>query len=256
MNINVICSLASLTTQSSPRRDSGMSVLNLRNIDNDWVVVEDENNVYGRPADMGKTFNVYTPNHETLKWEDGSFMEQESDSNFLRFDEAREENVYHQGEFGERIVTEDGLDLINVEDATVEPSVPQLFLSERSIELEGSGMYLEDGDRLVSETGQSFIQEYGSEVGIHSYVPFGSTFQSLNTITGQRTFDISYYIKDESDDDILLETGTGTLMSEVSKPEGLRISDLTDYYPNLHIPEFDQVRKRTNITYSAYIKSA
>ena len=45
-------------------------------------------------------------------------------------------------------------------------------------------------------------------------------------------------------------------MSEVSKPEGLRISDLTDYYPNLHIPEFDQVRKRTNITYSAYIKSA
>ena len=273
MNINVICSLASLTTQSSPRRDSGMSVLNLRNIDNDWVVVEDENNVYGRPADMGKTFNVYTPNHETLKWEDGSFMEQESSSNFLRFDEARAENVYHQGEFGERIVTEDGLDLINVEDATVEPSVPQLFLSERSIELEGSGMYLEDGDRLVSETGQAFIQEYGSEVGIHSYVPFGSTFRSLNTITGQRTFDISYYIKDESDDDIALEdgepkeisgsanpryntAGASFLMSEVSKPEGLRISDLTDYYPNLHIPEFDQVRKRTNITYSAYIKSA
>ena len=273
MNINVICSLASLTTQSSPRRDAQTSVLNLRNIDNDWVVVEDENNRYGRPADMGKTFNVYTPNQENLVWEDGSFVEQESPSNFLRFEEARAENVHYQGMFGERIVTEDGLDLFNVEDATVSPDVPQLFLSERSIELQGSGMYLEDGDRLVSEAGQAFIQEYGSEVGIHSYVPFGSTFRSLNTITGQRTFDISYYIKDESNDDIALEDGEPTeidgsanprynsagasfLMNEVSKPEGLRISDLTDYYPNLHIPEFDQVRKRTNITYSAYIKSA
>ena len=124
---------------------------------------------------------------------------------------------------------------------------------------------MEDGDHMVFETGQALLQENMSNVGIHSYVPFGSTFRSLNTITGQRTFDISYYLKQDNGsasnsgthgDDILLENGHGALMSEVSKPEGLRISDLTDYYPNLHIPEFDQVRKRTNITYSAYIKSA
>jgi hypothetical protein len=171
-------------------------------------------------------------------------------------DERLAANVYHQGEFGERILSEDGVDLFALEDATIVSETTH-FVSERSIELESGGFYFEDGDRVVSETGQVFIQEDMSEVGITSYVPLGTTFRSLNTITGQQVYNIAYYLKDESDDDILLETGTGTLMSEVSKPEGLRIQDLTSYYPNMELPEFqNQERKRTNITYSAYIKSA
>jgi hypothetical protein len=117
-----------------------------------------------------------------------------------------------------------------------------------------------------------------SEVGITSYVPFGSTFRSLNTITGQQTYNIAYLFKQENGtasnsgthgDDIALEdgipfgesdynsAGSSFLMREDSKPEGLRMQDLTEYYPNMFIPEFEnQERKRTNITYSAYIKSA
>ena len=61
----------------------------------------------------------------------------------------------------------------------------------------------------------------------------------------------------DTDDKIGLESGTGAIMSEDSNPEGLRMQDLTEYYPNMFVPEFEnQERKRTNITYSAYIKSA
>ena len=54
-----------------------------------------------------------------------------------------------------------------------------------------------------------------------------------------------------------MEDGYGNILSEESEPEGLRVSDLNDYYPNLFIPEFEKRElKRTNITYSAYVKSA
>ena len=226
--------------------------LNITNKDYDWFVSENER----RPSDQGKVIQIYTPSEESLVLEDGGLILDEPIPNYLRMDERLAANVYHQGEFGERILSEDGVDLFALEDATIISETTH-FVSERSIELESGGFYFEDGDRVVSETGQVFIQEDMSEVGITSYVPLGTTFHSLNTITGQQVYDIAYYLKDESDDDILLETGTGTLMSEVSKPEGLRIQDLTAYYPNMELPEFkNQERKRTNITYSAYIKSA
>ena len=228
------------------------TTLNLTQKDNNWLVIENER----RPADKGIVTQLYTPSEEDLLLETGSKILDEPVPNYLRMDDRDVANVYHVGEFGERIISEDGVDLICLEDATTPLEITH-FVSERSIELESGGLYYEDGDRVVSETGQVFIQEDMSEVGITSYVPLGTTFRSLNTITGQQVYDIAYYLKDESDDDILLETGTGTLMSEVSKPEGLRVQDLNEYYPKMFMPEFEnQERKRTNITYSAYIKSA
>jgi len=256
LNITVINSVASAITQSSPRLDAAMSVLNLRNIDNGWVVVEDERNRYGRPADQGKTFQSYTPStEETLIFEDGSVILRETGPEYLRFEERLAINVTVQGESGERIISEDGNDLFNLETATtIEPV--EHFVTERSIEVE-SGLYSELGERLLMETGTPFIQEGVSETGLTSFVPFGSTLRTLNIITGQQTYDISYYVKDESDDGVMLETGTGNVLSEDSKPEGLRINDLDTYFPNLHLPEYElQARKRTNITFSAYIKSA
>ena len=261
-NINVINSFATVYgTQKSPRLDDSMSVLNIANKDYDWLVVESER----RPSDQGKIIQINTPVEEDLILEDGGLILDEPVPNYLRYDERKAEDVYHVGEFGERIISEDGSDLICLEDATTTLEITH-FTTERSIELESGGLYFEDGDRVVSETGQVFIQEDMSEVGITSYVPFGSTFRSLNTITGQRTYNIAYLFKQENGsasnsgthgDDILLEDGHGALMREDSKPEGLRVQDLTEYYPNMFLPEFEnQERKRTNITYSAYIKSA
>ncbi len=330
-NVNIINSFATVYgAQSSPRLDDQMSVLNIASKDYGWLVVESER----RPSDQGIVIQVNTPSEEDLILEDGGLILDEPVPNYLRYDERKAENVYHVGEFGERILGENGTDLICLEDATTTLEITH-FTTERSIELESGGLYYEDGDRLVSETGQVFIQEDMSEVGITSYVPFGSTFRSLNTITGQQTYDIAYYLKDETfkdageatfnatanavsnsttvtfgsaintdiqvgdevigtnlterptitaiagnklsitlsnaitiangtvlkfidtDDKIALETGTGAIMTEESKPEGLRMQDLTTYYPNMFLPEFEnQERKRTNITYSAYIKSA
>lgn len=228
------------------------TALNLASKNNGWLSIENER----RPSDKGKVYQFYTPSEEELILEDGGRIEIEPVADYIRFEERIAENAHFQGEFGERILSEDGVDLFNLETATTLEET-KYFVTERSIELERGGLYFEDGDRVVSETGQVFIQEDMSEVGVTSYVPLGSTFRSLNTITGQQVYDIAYYLKDESDDDILLETGTGTLMSEVSKPEGLRIQDLTNYYPLMFVPEFKNLEKRrTNITHSAYIKSA
>ena len=253
-NINIIQSHAVASSQVGMHSHDGIdTVLSLDSSDNGYLVRSTER----RPADKGKITQLWSPQEETLILEDGGVIEIEEPANFLRFDERLAENVYYQGDYGERILNESDGTLILLETATSINQV-QHFVSERSIEMESGGLYYEDGDRIVMETEQVFIQEDMSEVGITSYVPLGPTFRSLNTITGQRTFDISYYLKDETDgDDLLLEDGTGNVLSEVSKAEGLRIKDLDNYYPNLHVPEYqNQERKRTNITYSAYIKSA
>ena len=256
MNLLRIKTIPVASSQTGTYSHDGIpTTLSLDWNDNEWLNGRSE--MLYRKAQDGKIIQLYTPSHESLVLEDGGLIEIEPVANYLRFDERLAEEVYFQGDYGERIVTEDGLDLINTEDATVLNEV-QHFVSERSIEMESGGFYFEDGDRIVSETSQAFIQEDMSEVGITSYVPLGSTLKSLNTITGQRIFDISYYLKDETDnDDITLENGTGSVLNEISKAEGLRIQDLTAFYPNFFIPEYkNQERKRTNITYSAYIKSA
>ena len=239
--------------QANFREDNLKTSLSLSSADNGYLVVSTER----RPADKGKIFQSYTPVEEDLILEDGGLILDEPVPNYLRMDDREAHKVYHVGEFGERILSEDGEDLLCLEDATTTLETTH-FTTERSIELESGGIYTEDGNRIVHETGTPVIQEDMSEVGITSFVPLGSTFRSLNNITGQRAYRISYYLKEETDgDDILLEDGHGGILNEVSQPEGLRVQDLTEYYPNMFLPEFEnQERKRTNITYSAYIKSA
>ena len=91
----------------------------------------------------------------------------------------------------------------------------------------GDSILLEDNNQIIMEdaTFDDLQDNYISteRTSIISHAPLGGTFRSLNTITGQRVFDISYYLKDETDnDDFILEDGTGNIMSEESKPEGFK----------------------------------
>ena len=208
-------------------------------------------------ADQGKIQDMYQPTEEILIMEDGSRIELEEEACIMRFEERVHAEV--KGEVGDRIISEDGETLIRLETATTTEEV-QYFVSERNPDLNDKYTLFEDGDRIVFEDNSAMIDEQSSDSSVPptTFASFGTNFKSLNTITGQRTYKISYYLKDETDeDDILMEDGYGNILSEESEPEGLRISDLNDYYPNLFIPEFEKRElKRTNITYSAYVKSA
>ena len=110
------------------------TTLNLTQKDNNWLVIENER----RPADKGIVTQLYTPSEEDLLLETGSKILDEPVPNYLRMDDRDVANVYHVGEFGERIISEDGVDLICLEDATTPLEVTH-FVSERSIELESGG---------------------------------------------------------------------------------------------------------------------
>ena len=208
-------------------------------------------------ADQGKIQDMYQPSEEILIMEDGSRIELEEEACIMRFEERVHAEV--KGEAGDRIISEDGETLIRLETATTTEEV-QYFVSEKNPDLNDKYTLFEDGDRVIFEDGSAMIDEQSSDSSVPSttFASFGTNFKSLNTITGQRTYKISYYLKDETDeDDILMEDGYGNILSEESEPEGLRVNDLNDYYPNLFIPEFEKRElKRTNITYSAYVKSA
>ena len=160
---------------------------------------------------------------------------------------------------------EDGTQL-RLESATTIEEV-DYFVTERTREdLIERYMQMENGDSIIMENDERLVVEGVSEnADVASFVSFGSTFQDLNIISGQRVYDIAYYLKQDDGsasnsgthgDDFLLEDGTGALMSEVSKPEGLRVADMENFFPNTFVPKFsDHARHRTNITYSAYVKS-
>ena len=99
--------------------------------------------------------------------EDGSLIELEETPNYLKFEPRLTENVYFQGTEGERIITEDGLDIINLEDASVPVHHVGYFVSERNLQIDG-GIYFEDGDRIIGEDSTAFMQEGLSESGISS----------------------------------------------------------------------------------------
>jgi len=61
----------------------------------------------------------------------------------------------------------------------------------------------------------------------------------------------------EGHDGIVLENGTGNVLIETPKYEGIRISDYENYFPRRYSDEYEKsfANKRTNLTYSAYVKS-
>ena len=97
---------------------------------------------------------------------------------------------------------------------------------------------------------------------MHTFIPIGPTFRTLNKIAFQNCYKISYYILDETsdtndEDRILLEDGISAVLSETSVPEGLSIKQMNEYLPNLYVDDIDEMaRKRTNIAFSSYVNSS
>ncbi|MGA0233717.1 MAG: hypothetical protein ACO3MB_12700, partial [Saprospiraceae bacterium] len=58
-------------------------------------------------------------------------------------------------------------------------------------------------------------------------------------------------------DNILLEAEGGSLMSEESNSEGLRINDLNTLYSSFLVPDWEtKANRKGNLTFSTYVNSA
>ena len=208
-----------------------------------------------RPTRNGKPLPINPHHEEVIVMENGDRIEVEEVACTLRMEPRRDAEV--KGVFGDAMIMEDGSN-VRLESATTIEEI-DYFVTERSREnLIERYMQTEDGFSICMENDDRLVVEGVSENAVtSSFVSFGTSFNDLNIISGQQVYDIAYYIKDETDnDDFLLEDGTGVIMSEVSKPEGLRIQDMETLFPNTFIPKFsDHARDRTNVTYSAYVKS-
>ena len=281
INLLQIKTVATASTPSFFEHDGVTTTLNIDS-NNGFENQNREETIFGtraRPADVGRVIQMWTPEEEKLILEDGNNILQEPEVNRMRLEPLPIRTSVQ--DFGGEMIYEDG-DFIELEDAT-ENFEEYYFTTERSMEPTGQSLVSEDGTfGFASEDGDRFIQESGQTNGIYSFAPLGTTLRSLNIITGQDVHDISYYLKHEdgsahnsgshgdniamedgqpplvggSANPLYSETGINGIINEVSKPEGLRISDLESVMPNFFIPQFEQrERTRTNFTFSATVKS-
>ena len=246
--------------QKSPRRDGALSVSNIVDKENDYYVpdltggVPERGAVAVRPSDSGLVFQLYNPEEELLILEDGSKILNEEPLNFLRHE------PFDRDLHGHKILLEDDSGSIMVEDDTV-PEERAYFVTERTIELSNPFMYYENTDRIIMEDGDALLKEDAGE-SVHTFVPIGPTFRTLNKIAFQNCYKISYYLLDETsdtndEDKILMEDGISAILSEESKEEGLNISQLDSLLGNTYINDLDDLaRKRTNIGFSSYVNSS
>jgi len=251
INITFIDSFAMrITNHAKGSHDGIPTSLSLDSSDHDYLVRSPER----RPADKGKIIQIGSLVDEQLILEDGGLIELEEEVCVVRMEPEKDARV--KGDFGDVFTMEDG-SIFRLESATTDEPV-HYFTTERSIELAGKYLRTEENERICMEDGDTLIDEENSENGIVSFVPLGSRFNTINTISEQNTYRITYHMKDETDnDDILMEDNSGSVLMEESIREGLRISDLETYYPKFYVSEYDNHKNlRTNLTFNAYVKSA
>ena len=278
--------------QKSPRLDGAITVLNLSNTpthgQDGYLTLDDENAsspVGVRPQDQGKVFSYASHIDERLMFEDGAYIQSEEPLNHLmheptgrdlggdliQFEDAT--TVEDPPSSGTQVSVAGGRFLL--EDDTV-PEQIEYFLTERSTELFNPYFYTEANDRLVMEDGGALVHEgLGTGQRLHSFAPIGPSFKTLNKIAFQDTYLISYYLLDESrgsgdaadpdfdntdEDRIILESGTeggsGHILLEESKREGLRVDQMNELLGNFYISSFPtHENRKTNIAFSTYVSS-
>tara|TARA_Y100001933_G_scaffold81106_1_gene82357 strand:- start:39250 stop:43221 length:3972 start_codon:yes stop_codon:yes gene_type:complete len=273
--------------QRSPRIDSAITVLNLTNTPTQGDgyfrldQVEDGISPLGiRPQDQGKVFQFFQPSEEFMVFEDGTHIQLEEPLNRLVFEPGNRDVDGDNIQFEDATTDVNGTSLKGgtflLQDITV-PEQIERFVTERSNNLINPYLYYEDFDRIVLETGEPIVKEQsGTGSTIYSFAPLGPRFKSINKIAFQDTYRISYYLLDESrgsgnpedpdfdnseEDRIILESGTeggsGHVLLEDSKRDGMRISQLNELLGTQYVDEYDlKDNRRVNFTFSSYVNSS
>lgn len=279
--------------QKSPRLDGAITVLNLSNLNTqgDGYLIQDKEDAVSpigvRPQDQGKVFQFWQPAEEHIVMEDGSNIQLEEPLNHLiheptgrdvggdliQFEDAtkiyeltdpNDEDSYDPAT--STVLFDLNGSVFLLEDNTV-PEHIERFVTERSNVLSNPYIYLENNqDRIVLETGEPLVKEQsGTGNTIYSFAPLGPKFKSINKIAFQDTYRIAYYLLDESidsseEDRIVLESGTeggsGHILLEETKRDGMRVSQLNELLGTQYVGEYNkQENRRVNIAFSSYVNS-
>ena len=266
MNIHIIQSIASASSQVGTRTDQDSGTATTLRIDWNDSGYQVRNNIK-RPAGEGKMYQSSGAfEDERILLETGEFLLPEPDEGRMRMETSIYENNNtnlnttttitqpddYRSEQGDIVMLEDG-NYLGLEDATVS-ELQGYFVTERTYE---TSKYLknENYDQIVTEDGDKIILEGGGDT-LQTFVRVGPTLRTLEIISRQQVYDISYYILDESEDNILLEDQAGAIMSETSNSEGLRIADMNHTYANYTIGDIEShSMNKTNFSLSAHIVS-
>ena len=248
--------------------DNRATSLSLDNVNNPSHSPYERRAELFRQADSGIVMPSYHPfDSEAIVLEDGFKIIIDNETHFLReeYDPVYKDSHYMNeagSGMGARFITEDG-DTLSLEDASYVAEEPEYLGTERVQTLANYQILAEDGDRLTLEDGGSIVDERTQGNTLSSYVPFGNRIGDLNKIVNQNTFDIAYYLLDESiandsdEDRIVLEDGYGSVLLESSKNRTLSFEDMDAFLPNFRMKDFDEkFNKRTNITWNAVVKSS
>ena len=160
---------------------------------------------------------------------------------------------------GGAVILEDDTKLI-FEDATVVDET-YYFVSEESSQLGSFNIISESNEKLIDETdslplihegalmvGQKDSNQTGPSIGDLADMMFTENYSMMKKIQLDGGSGIS------SGDDLLLETGEHCLLEAPS--EGLRISDISNIYPNRFVSNLErEFGRKTNLTHSAVIQT-
>ena len=265
VNLFIVQSIASASSQVGTRTDQSSSTATTLAIDSGSHDYFNRDGIK-RPAREGKVYQVSMFEEERLVLETGEHILPEPEHGNMRMENGINQNNNtnlittstilppddHLAEHGDNIQLEDG-DRLGLEEATIN-EIQEYFVTERSYE---TSKYLmsEDNDRIITESGNPILQENAGETLV-TFARVGPSVRTIDIIQRQQVYDISYYILDEEEDNIIMEDQFGSLMSEESSSEGLRIADINHTYANYTIQQLDEHKhNKTNFSLSAHVVS-
>ena len=143
----------------------------------------------------------------------------------------------------EELTLEDG-GRLELEDAT-DIEEHERIVTERSFNLGSYFTKTEDQDTMVYEDGTRIIQENATSFG-EPVERLGPTLGDLAKIGFSQTLKFEERITQEDGDNILMENVAGRLLVE-SPFEGVKISDISNLYPNRSISDLQEHGGRSMI---------
>ena len=152
------------------------------------------------------------------------------------------------------VLLEDGTEMLFETETT--PEDTHYFVSEESTQIASYNLVGDNNDRIIDETSSKpIILEEALMAGQKESNQSGPSIGDLRNIMFSENYTIMQKVQQEGNtDDIMLETGEHLMVESLS--EGLRISDISNIYPNRLVSNLErELGRKTNFNHSAVVQT-